>query len=399
MAFLKINGFHTGVTGHTDGIGDFLRAVDAAGVPFLAYCADGSTSLYDAQTIMRASSVPHNAIFRRTHFPHNQGGSDVPDYTEPPAEAARKQWESHRDRWPADLDRQLIWGETINELRKEVEWADWIGEFCYQTGLMALRDGFKWCGPGYSSGTPDEGAWETPGMLRFLDLCAQHPERLAVALHEYSFTTADIWAGEGKLVGRFTQVIDACAKHDLEPPTIFFTEWGWAERDVPSPETAMRHLKEVGALYAQYPSIKGAAIWALDGGWGTLDAQTHRLMAPLQELLIHTRYPDPEPRRPDGRRTGRRRPIPDGKPREPFERTYLTVPQEATLAEWLAVCREAYAQKQTVGFSYDDAGLGALAEKTAVLYGIPPQNQQEFRDWYAAHYPGTRLIFRGLPQG
>ncbi len=38
MAFLKINGFHTSTTGRSEGIGDFLRDVDAAGVPFFACC-------------------------------------------------------------------------------------------------------------------------------------------------------------------------------------------------------------------------------------------------------------------------------------------------------------------------------------------------------------------------
>ncbi len=387
MAFLKINGFHTTNSGRTDGIGDFLRKVDAAGVPFLAYCADGTTSLVDAQNIMKTSSVLHNAIFRRTHFPGNQGNSDVPDYSEEPAAAARKQWLSHRNRWPNDLDKDLIYGETINELRKERHWADWIGEFCYQTGLLALADGFKWCGPGYSSGTPDVGAWDTPGMLRYLDLCQQYPDRLAIALHEYSFSEDDILRGDGDLIGRCTRLIDACARHGIQPPAIFFTEWGWAERDVPAPDKAMQDILKVGKLYAEYPSIKGSAIWALDGGWGSLADQTWRLMKPLQKLLAETRFPDPQ-ERPF---------IPKGTPRAQFERTYLTAPSNATLDEWLAICRRAYPQKQTVGFSYDDAGIGSLGQKTAVLYGIAPSEQGKFIAWYREHYPGTHVVFRAVP--
>ena len=140
--------------------------------PFFAYCVDGTTSLLDAQAIMRRSAVPHHAVFRRTYFPHNAGGSDVPDYTLDPKDAALKQWVAHRDRWPKELDPQLIYGETVNELRKEVGSADWIGEFCFHTAILALRDGFKWCGPGYSAGTPDEGAWETPGSSVFSISCS-----------------------------------------------------------------------------------------------------------------------------------------------------------------------------------------------------------------------------------
>jgi hypothetical protein len=396
MAFLKINGFHTGTTGRSNGIGDFLREVDAAGVPFFAYCADGTTSLVDAQEIMRNSDVPHNAVFRRTTFPHNQGEHSVPDYNESPQEAARKQWISHRDRWPKELDPSLIYGETVNELRKEVEWADWIGEFCYHTGLLALQNGFKWCGPAYSTGTPDEGAWETPGMLRYLDLCQQHPDRLAISLHEYSLSTKDILIGDGKLVGRFRLLIDACKKHNIKPPDIFFTEWGWTERNIPRVRTAKKHILEAGKLYAQYPAIKGAAIWALSGGWGKLDRNTHRLMEPLKQLLIETRYPDPLPTDPVDEEVAS--PTGPGQPREEYNREYLVVPPDASLEEWLAICRNAYGLKQTVGFSYDDAGSGDLARKTAILYDIPQEKWTEYMDWYAQHYPQTNVTFRDMPE-
>lgn len=396
MAFLKINGFHTGTTGRSNGIGDFLREVDAAGVPFFAYCADGTTSLVDAQEIMRNSNVPHHAVFRRTTFPHNQGGYSVPDYNESPEDAARKQWISHRDRWPKELDPSLIYSETINELRKEVEWADWIGQFCYHTALLALQNGFKWCGPAYSTGTPDEGAWETPGMLKYLDLCQQHPDRLAVSLHEYSLSTKDILDGDGNLVGRFRHLIDACEKHNIKTPDIFFTEWGWTERKIPRLATAKKHILEVGELYAQYPAIKGAAIWALSGGWGTLDRQTSRLMEPLKQLLIETRYPDPVTSEPVGEEVDL--PTGPGEPREQYQREYLVAPPDATLEQWLAICRKAYGLKQTVGFSYDDAGCGDLARKTAILYDIPQEKWTDYMDWYAKHYPQTNVTFREIPE-
>ena len=390
MAYLKINGFHTSTTGRSEGIGQFLLDVDAAGVPFFAYCVDGTTSLVDAQRIMKTSSVAHHAVYRQSYFPHNQGGSDVPDYGEDPQAAARKQWDSHRERWPVELDPALIYGETVNELRKEVKWADWIGEFCFQTGLLALRDGFKWCGPGYSTGTPEEGAWETPGMLKFLDLIQRHPDQLAVALHEYSLTTGDIWNGEGGLIGRFRQLIDACESNGIEPPPIFFSEWGWTHNRIPDPEQAMKDILEVGKLYAQFPSIKGSAIWALDGGWGSLAKQTARLMEPLRNALIQTRYPDPET-------PPMNHPDPDcskGLPREQYGREYLVAPQDASMEEWLTICRQAFERKQTVGFSYDDAGIGALDRKTAILYDIPQEKRLAYLAWFERYYPDTKIFFR-----
>ena len=57
----------------------------------------------------------------------------------------------------------------------------------------------------------------------------------------------------------------------------------------------------------------------------------------------------------------------------------------------------AYEKRQTAGFSYDDAGIGALDDKTAVLYGISEDQQALFIDWYAQHYPGTQIEFRDMP--
>jgi len=85
----------------------------------------------------------------------------------------------------------------------------------------------------------------------------------------------------------------------------------------------------------------------------------------------------------------------EGLPRVQYNRRALVVPTDATLEEWLSVCEVAYNEKQTVTGSYDDAGIGALDSKTAILYDIP--NRQEFIDWYAAHYPCTVVEFRSYP--
>jgi len=88
-------------------------------------------------------------------------------------------------------------------------------------------------------------------------------------------------------------------------------------------------------------------------------------------------------------------PEPDckGLPRKQYKRRSLVVPQNISKTDWLAVAQTAYENKNTVGFSYDDAGVGDLDSKTAVLYGIPTSSRQTFIDWYAKHYPGTIVLF------
>ncbi|MEJ2752993.1 MAG: hypothetical protein P8169_10020, partial [Chloroflexota bacterium] len=62
--------------------------------------------------------------------------------------------------------------------------------------------------------------------------------------------------------------------------------------------------------------------------------------------------------------------------------------------EWLDICRKAFERKQTVGFSYDDAGVGALDRKTAILYDIPREKRMAYLAWYERYYPDTKVFFR-----
>ena len=86
-----------------------------------------------------------------------------------------------------------------------------------------------------------------------------------------------------------------------------------------------------------------------------------------------------------------------GSPREKYVREFWVLPQTIGPAVYNAIAAQAFAEKRTIGFSYDDAGIGALDDKTAVLFGIPHAEKQTFLDWYAKHYPCVTVIFRNLP--
>ncbi|MCA9971074.1 MAG: C39 family peptidase, partial [Anaerolineales bacterium] len=294
-AFNKV-GFHTSVGGNPTGIGDWMRALDAADIPFFVKAADAMTGLFDAQQIVRArgGAVPHVLAYRRS-IPAPDGGvppsgnPDVPDYNKEPEAAAADHWAWHKSLLPPELDPKLVWIETINELRKEVVWADWIGKFAFHHAQMAMADGYRFSAFGYSTGTPDDGAWETDGMLQFLELCAQHPDDVSVSLHEYSLKTDDIWFLRGDHVGRFQKVFDTCDRHKIARPKVLITEWGWTHERVPAPEEAIRHIQEVGELYGRYPEILGAAIWYLGPGFGGIANLAQRLIKPVTDFtLSHT---------------------------------------------------------------------------------------------------------------
>lgn len=84
-------------------------------------------------------------------------------------------------------------------------------------------------------------------------------------------------------------------------------------------------------------------------------------------------------------------------PREGFTRKVTNVLPQDTPVE---VAAEIFADlwesgKQTVGGSYDEAGLGPKElARVAQLWNIPQAKRQEFIDWYDLHYPGTQVIFK-----
>lgn len=445
-ACLKINGLHTGSVGF--GVPkEMYAALDAANVPFIAKTADGS--LFDPIQVARArveadKTNIHTIVYRRSLRIDSDPNYDpnVPLYNESPYDAAVRHWAFHKALFPAEVreNRDIVWVETMNEVGAElvfdneaaaravpahgvrevfsrldqdgnIEWvatnAEWLASFAIETARMAMADGYRWAAFGFAGGNPEPEHWRGPKMVEFLKLCAANPDKLAVALHEYSWLTTDIWNGRSltssgaykyDLIGRFTRLIEACDTFGVAPyPTIMITEWGWAERNVPVPEKAIADILEVGELYARYPNLRGAAVWYLGPGFGSIDNQTQKLIQPLWDALLTKTYEvepvEPGPVEP---------PVPApclGLPRVQYGRVVNILPPEITLDEATAVFRARWqAARETVTGSYDDAGIGALDNKTAVLYGIPLERHAEFLEWYQTHYPGTEVVFENTPR-
>ena len=82
-----------------------------------------------------------------------------------------------------------------------------------------------------------------------------------------------------------------------------------------------------------------------------------------------------------------------------YDRVYHVIHAGATIEEAVAIFKTAFANnRQTVGFSYDDAGIGdGLQSKRAVLHGIPIDKRDLFRQFYAQYYPSTIVEFDGVP--
>lgn len=284
MAYSKV-WYHAGAPCNgCGGIGDMWRALHTAGIPFAVYSVEGGGLIAEAAAYPGAT-----LIYRMLR-------TDVAAYELSPENAAARTWDTTLQYLPPEVHtlRGRVWLEIGNEQDKNR--ADWLGHYYAELAELSALNGWRICGPGWSTGEPEPNHWETPGWLRYLRLCAAEPDRLGVTVHEYSLDADDVMAGSPWLVGRVKFLMDACAAHAIRPPTVFVTEAGWTHNDLPHADKAKEDIAALAALYAGYPTVRGAFLWTLIGGGDkrTLAAELNALMPWLTQYAIDTRFPDVE---------------------------------------------------------------------------------------------------------
>jgi hypothetical protein len=291
LSFVKI-GFHTGPGGNTTGLLEWMNKLNEAGVPFFLKSVDTSGHIVQAQNIMKANEaagryVPHILVFRLTDKKFEDPYYNL---ALSPEQAAEVSWQLNRDNVPVDLDKDYIWLETLNEPGRygndgnlQIER---LGRFSLATAKLAVAEGYRYAAFAFSTGVPEPQDWEHPAMLDFLRFAGEHPDRVAVALHEYSLTNDYIANGYPYLVGRFQALFDAADRHGIPRPTVLITEWGWEYDGVPKPEAALEDIAWASWLYAAYPQVKGAAIWYLGPQFGGIANEAQKLITPLADYAV-----------------------------------------------------------------------------------------------------------------
>jgi hypothetical protein len=288
LVYNKI-GLHVTFPEDNEELDTYMQRLDEAGVPFFLKSVDNAEPIYRAQELMKASGVDHTLVFRSTRY-------DVPDYTADPVAAAEYYWDLEKETWPPELDPSLVWFETMNEVDRNE--SEWLARFSLRTAELALRDGYKWAAFGWASGEPEPEAWRAPAMLEFLRLVAEHPDQLAIALHEYSYLADDIGHEYPYKVGRFLDLFRAADENDIPRPTVLITEWGWTYNNIPPEPDAMADIEWAAELYGAFPQVKGAAIWnlgKLDNTILPLNGQVGDLVDNLMVLSLNRFFTAPAP--------------------------------------------------------------------------------------------------------
>lgn len=291
LGFVKI-GFHVTLlkAEETAVLDNWLARLDEAGVPLFIKTVDNAEPLYKAQELGRASGVPHVLVYRST--------GAVPHYELPPEQAAQLHWEYHRDLFPPELDPDKVWIETLNEPDRTR--AEWLGRFALETARLAMADGFRWAAFGWAAGEPEPEQWQTPSMQAFLRLAAENPDKLAVAVHEYSYLEEEIDHEYPYKIGRFQALYEITDNLGLPRPTVLITEWGWEHDNIPDVQQAIDDIAWAAKLYAAYPQVQGAAVWNLGVGccFGDISEQVQKIIDPLTDYSLTNYFTLPQGQQP-----------------------------------------------------------------------------------------------------
>lgn len=292
-------GFHLGPGGNPTGIGDYMRRLDAANIAAFIKSADSYGPCYELMEIARTSGVDHTAVFRLSTAGQQDGYDyDVPPYEMAANDAAYAHWQAIIAKLPPEykydaFHREHVWLEVINEVDKNR--ANWLGWFSTRIAKLAVEQGYRIALQSWSPGEPEPKHWLEAGMVAFLNYAANHPNRVAVSLHEYSLNQDEIWTDHPWLIGRFETLNAACDGLGISRPTILITEWGWTYNTLPSVVWGMPQLEEVAAYYYDHKNILGAGLWYLGPGFQNIADKAQKYIAPVTEAALSFPYEEQMP--------------------------------------------------------------------------------------------------------
>ncbi len=145
-------------------------------------------------------------------------------------------------------------------------------------------------------------------------------------------------------------------------------------------------LQKYSRALRSHPLILGCCGWTL-GNWENQQPNCQDSLPALSQYLLANPVPKwavPPPPEPE--------PDPcEGRPRVQYKRSYVLLPPTAT-EQWAEqALKGSFGQRLTLGFSADDAGIGALDVRN-ILAVNPDDWGGDLRAFYEEYYPGVNYI-------
>jgi len=311
-----VTSFHVGIGGNKDGIGQWMRSLNDAGIPFPLKSVDEYGVLFEALTVGIERNITNWLVYRMSEFEHSAAGvRETPDYTLPPYDAAVKHWLPIEAALPPEFDKMAVYIEPFNEIRmkkspddvqyKDMNAADWMGECCYHLATFANERGYKVALPAINSGEPGEKdagmmdvvtQYSQPGMLKLIAYAAEHPDMCLLSIHEYIWDRYlhedESWADwYPYLFGRFEGLIAAADNAGI-PRTFkcIVSEWGFDREKAPRWNEAKPIIEQYTAWMVRWAQIiVGTTAWTLQNGEGGVDNDVQTWIEPLIHYTIYER--------------------------------------------------------------------------------------------------------------
>lgn len=310
-------GFHGGAGANVlDGWTEWWQNQHAISHLVNAIFADNAGPLFEIQQ----DNFVDDVLVWRSSIVQNGFDPNTPNYTaNPESEAIRMLAHKYIVLWPPELNRSRIWLKDTNEIRTQDNpgdaWYDdlapgeWWGRYAKAAAEYAVQNNYRVVLLNPSSGDHTEEFWTQPSMLTFLEYAIDYRENITVGLHEYSYVPSNLFALPGndsatldellaapassRKIGRFVLLLDICQEHFGDWPTLYFSEWGWAERDIPSVDPAIEQISQATQLlYGPYYNyIRGFGLWYLGTNFGDIiPAKTNALLLPTADIAINSPF-------------------------------------------------------------------------------------------------------------
>lgn len=233
---------------------EWVDAHVEAGLPVVVRAVGDASALLLAQERVADDDFASVLIYRFPDMPE-------PDYGADPVMEAEAHWAFLLENLPAGLDREVVWLETMDEF----DWLEpeWVAVYARRQAELALEEGYRVALFSWMTGTPEQKGWVNDEALETLRLIAEHPDQLAVGLHEYALVEGPLVFGFPFNVGRFLGLLQTVDARGIGRPTILITEFGWSEEQMPAPGEGMEHLQWAMSFYNQFESVRGVAIAGL----------------------------------------------------------------------------------------------------------------------------------------
>lgn len=352
MAKSKV-GYHCGTgEGMTGFIDKFVRPVNAFGVPVSVKSVNNTGLIAEVASIGASHDVDNVLVLR-----FSSGFPDNPNYDNPNPEA---EMDGYYDSYiyPRLLAAKELNGikdkfyvEVLNEPDKN-RWAT-VCRWAKRALQRLNADGYKGVAVAANAGEPEPETWLIPEARELILYCAANKGRAAISLHEsfadYNINSTTVDELFPFLIGRVEWLFDACDAMSITHPDVFISELAWAYNNMPDISKAMSDVNDFAQVYNNYPTVLGVFLWNLNAGaeWAGLPKKLRDTFDAMSTYTIVTNLPDIEPPEP---------PEPECPPLD-YRVTYNLYPQDVTKPEYQEVADFAYANRQSMTGSADDAAV------------------------------------------